>query len=131
MPETYELHQLLGYVKKVAETYNRPIVVPSELADMLVTVNSALDKLQSSGYQDAAPGAAIDRDVPADLFDYWDTVATARESYRSKVAYYFSGNTTEYSAQQIVDMTSRWLGEVELGMERAIRVGSQGDGDDG
>lgn len=131
MPETYEMYQLLGYVKKVVDTYGRPVVVPAELATMLTAVNAALDTLQASGYKDPAPDAVIPFDVPADLFNYWDAVATAREKYRANVTNYFSGETQSYSAQEVSDMISRWLGEIELGMARAIRVGSHGFGDDG
>ncbi len=131
MPETYELHQMLGYVKKVTDKYGRSIVIPSELADMITEVNTALDTLQSSGYTDPAPSEPIPFDVPAVLFNYWNAVATAREKYRSKVEYYFSGETTELSAKEVSGMISRWLAEVELGMARAIRVGSHGFDDNG
>ena len=43
MPETYEMYQVLKYVKKVVGKYGRPVVVPTELADMIATVNTALD----------------------------------------------------------------------------------------
>ena len=131
MPETYETYQLLKYVKKVVDKYGRAVVVPSELAKMLSAVNGALDTLLSSGYSDPASGEEIPFDVPSVLFDYWNSVATAREAYRSKVEYFFSGNTTEYSAEEVSAMIDRWLKEIEFGMDRAIRVGSYGDGDDG
>jgi hypothetical protein len=131
MPETYEMHQLLAYVKKVVDKYDRPVVMPTEFADMLTIVSSALDTLQASGYTDPAPGTSIPDAVPAVLFNYWNTVATAREEYRAKVSNYFSGETTEYTAKEVSAMITRWLGEIELGMARAIRVGSHGFEDDG
>jgi len=131
MPETYELHQMLGYVKKVVDKYGRSIVIPTELADMIVEVNSALDTLQAAGYTDPAPTEDIPLAVPDVLFNYWNAVATAREKYRAKVEYYFSGETTELAAKDVSGMISRWLGEVEMGMARAIRVGSHGFEDNG
>lgn len=131
MPETFEMHQLLEYVKKVVDTYGRPVVVPAEFADMLTAVNAALDTFQASGYSDPVLGEEMSLDVPPVMFQYWDAVATAREEYRSKVEYFFSGKTTEYSAQEVSIMIGRWLKEIELGIERAIRVGSHGFGDDG
>lgn len=131
MPETYEMYQLLGYVKKVVDKYGRPLTVPSEFADMLVEVNAALTELTATGFKDPAPGDSVPLDVPSDLFNYWNRVATARETYRSKVEYYFSGQTTELAAKDVSDMISNWLAETELGMARAIRVGSHGFGDDG
>jgi hypothetical protein len=127
MPETYEMYQVLKYVKKVVGKYGRPVVVPTELADMIATVNTALDDLES-GFTESEE---LPFDVPAELFTYWDTVATAREDYREKVSYFFSGKTTEYDADTVVNMIDRWLGEVEKGMKRAIKIGSHGDGDDG
>ena len=46
MPETYELKLLLEYVKKVVGTYNRPVVIPTELYTMVKTVNDALETLK-------------------------------------------------------------------------------------
>ena len=128
MPETYEMYQLLTYVKKVVDTYDRPVVVPTELADLVTTVNSALDDLEASGYQEPEE---LSFDVPAELFTYWDTVATAREDYRATVKYYFSGETIEYDVTTLSNMIERWLGQIEIGMQRAIKIGSHGAGDDG
>lgn len=128
MPETYEMYLLLKYVKKVVGTYQRPLVIPAELDKMVTTVNSALDTLESSGF---AEPEDLPLDVPHELFEYWDVVAAARESYRNDVQYYFSGNTTSLSAESVVTMLDRWIEQVEIGMKRAAKIGSYGDGDDG
>ena len=128
MPETYELYQMLKYVKNVVDKYGRSVIVPSELATMITKVNGALDTLDASGFSESEE---IIFDVPSELFTYWDTVATAREDYRSKVSFYFSGNTTEYDAGTLSNMIERWLREMKAGMQRAIKIGSHGDGDDG
>ncbi len=128
MPETYEMYQMLKYVKSVVGKYKRPVVVPSELADMVTTVNKALDDLAASGFTEPEE---LSFDVPAELFTYWDTVATAREDYRAKVNDFFSGETTSYEADALLTIVDRWLAEIETGMERAIKIGSHGYGDDG
>ena len=128
MPETFELSELLKYVKDIVEKYQRPIIVPSELAKMVETVNNALDELVGSGYVDEDELSA---DVPEPLFKYWDTVADARESYRNDVAYYFSGDTTVISAEDAVKMLQAWFDQVQLGVARAMKIGSRGAGDDG
>jgi len=128
MPETYEMYLLLKYVKEVVDKFERPIVVPAELANMVKTVNEALDELEASGYVDSEE---LSRDVPEELFAYWDKVATARETYRAETQYYFSGDTTEISAKQVSSMIDRWLEETELGMKRAVFIGSIGKDDDG
>ena len=128
MPETYELYQLLSYVKKVVDKYGRPLILPNELSDMVSEVNAALDDLKASGFVEPE---TLSFDVPDELFTYWDMVASAREKYRAKVEYYFSGNTTELSAEGISSIVGRWLKEIEVGMTRALKLGSVGDGDDG
>ncbi len=128
MPETFELHQLLSYVKKVVDTYDRAVVIPVELADMITTVNGALNDLEASGFEEPE---VMPFDVPPVLFTYWDTVATAREDYRAKVQYYFSGSTVSLDASTVSAYVGRWLAQVEIGMERAIKMGSHGFGDDG
>jgi len=128
MPETFELHQLLTYVKRVVDTYGRPVVVPAELGEMITSVNDALDELEASGFVEPEE---LSFDVPHDLFTYWDKVATAREKYRSEVQYYFSGETEEYTAKAVSKMIDRWLREIEIGIQRALKIGSDGHEDDG
>jgi hypothetical protein len=128
MPETYELLLLLQYVKKVVDKYQRDVVIPSELHTMVTTVNAALHKLEASGYVDAE---TLDPQVPEPLFEYWDIVAAARESYRNDVQYYFSGNTTTLTASQVSHMTGRWIEQIELGIKRAFFFATVGFGDDG
>ena len=128
MPETYELYLLIQYVKKVVDTYDRHIVVPSELGVMISAIEEALDTLDSAGYEEEED---LPLDVPQPLFEYWDTVATAREEYRQKVEYYFYGNTTSFTAKKVSRMTERWLSEIEKGVKRSFKFGSKGFGDDG
>jgi hypothetical protein len=128
MPETYEMYQLLKYVKKVVTTYKRPVTIPAEFAELVVKVNAALDDLEASSFTEPEE---LSVDVPSELFTYWDTVATAREEYRADVQYYFSGETHDYNASALDSMIERWLGQIEIGMERAVKIGSQGAGDDG
>ena len=128
MPETYELYQLLNYVKGVVGKYDRPVVIPAELGVMLDKVNDALDELNNSGYTDPED---LPDDVPVELFNYWDTVASAREEYRASVRLMFSGETVSLDASDVVDMITLWIEQIDLGMARALKIGSQGYDDDG
>ena len=128
MPETFEMYELLTYVKKVVDTYGRPLDIPAEFAEMISEVNTALDVLASGDLEEADE---LSFDVPPPLFKYWDTVATARENYRSKVEYYFSGAVTTLSAKKVSSMVTRWLDQIEVGIARAIKFGSHGFEDDG
>lgn len=128
MPETYELYLLMKYVKKVVDKYDRDVVVPSELAVMVSAIQDALDTLHAAKFEDPEE---LPYDVPQPLFEYWDAVATAREEYRSKVEYYFSGETTVYTGKEVSRICKRWLAEIEKGMDRAMKFGTKGYGDDG
>ena len=128
MPETFELSELLKYVLSVVKRFQRPLVIPSELGEMVDSVNDALAELLASGYEDPEE---LSNDVPGELFQYWDKVASARESYRNEVQYYFSGNTTEISAADAIDMLTKWYDQVQLGVARAMKIGSRGIDDDG
>mmetsp|Transcript_27642 Transcript_27642/g.39532 ORF Transcript_27642/g.39532 Transcript_27642/m.39532 type:complete len:1235 (+) Transcript_27642:139-3843(+) len=127
-PETFELKKLLEYVLSAVDKYKRSITIPEELGELVVAVGSALDTLDASGYADAKE---LPFDVPAELFTYWDSVATAREDYRNKTNYYFSGQTTELPAQDVNAMVKRWLQEIDKGIARMMYFGSRGAGDDG
>ena len=128
MPETYETYLLLKYVKNVVDKYERPVIIPDELYKMVTSVNEALEKLEESGYEDPED---LPYDVPKELFEYWDVVASARENYRNDVQYYFSGNTTSIESDEMSDMLDSWIDQVELGMARAMKFGSHGYEDDG
>jgi len=119
---------LLKYVHTVVKKYDRDVVVPLELGAMITTIESALDELQSSAYEDSFP---LPSDVPEPLFQYWDKTTTAREEYRAKVNYYFSGDTKTYTGAEVSKILDRWIEEVELGIERAHNFGTKGFGDDG
>jgi hypothetical protein len=128
MPETYEMYLLLKYVRDIVKTYKRGLIVPDELHVMVTTINNALDELEDSGYTDEE---VLPLDVPDDLFHYWDIVAAARESYRNDVQYYFSGNTTEIAAHNVVSMLDRWIHQSRAWSETCHANLIEGDGDDG
>jgi hypothetical protein len=118
----------LKYVKKVVDTYGRAVVIPDELDKMIGTVNDALTTLTKSGYKD---DEELSLHVPKPLFEYWDIVAAARESYRNDVQYYFSGNTTKVRATDVSDMVTLWIEQIEIGIERSFQFSTKGYGDDG
>jgi len=95
---------------------------------MVDAINDALAELEESGYEDSEE---LPEDVPEELFKYWDTVAAARETYRNDVQYYFSGDTVEISAEDAMLMLSNWYDQVQIGVDRAIKIGSKGIDDDG
>jgi hypothetical protein len=129
MPETYELKLLLQYVKSVVDKYQKDVIIPTELYTMVKTINKALRYLvEKSGFQEPEDPSV---DVPVPLFEYWDVVAAARESYRNDVQYYFSGNETALSAKEVSHMIGEWLEQIDLGIDRAFKFATEGYGDDG
>eukprot|EP00957_Ditylum_brightwellii_P212059 15366916-Ditylum_brightwellii.AAC.1 len=127
MPETYELDYMLRYIKSVLDKYNRPVILPVELSDLINQITMALDVLaenEGDGVLNEAVSEQVNITlVPSALFDYWDTVATAREYYREQTRVIFSGMTKEWPAAEISVILSRWINEVERGIERAMIIG--------
>uniref|UniRef100_A0A7S2MSQ6 Uncharacterized protein n=2 Tax=Helicotheca tamesis TaxID=374047 RepID=A0A7S2MSQ6_9STRA len=128
MPETYEMYLTLKYVKKVVDTYQRSLVIPIELSNLVGRIEDALSELLETGYTDPEE---LPADVPEELFNYWDVVAAAREDYRNDVQYYFNGTTVELEAEDVSTMLAGWIDQVELGMARARVIASRGVDDDG
>lgn len=126
MPETFELKVLLEYIRKATQKYDRPIIVPFELATLIDNITAALDELGDDEYMPSEPITSNDLKVPPKLFTYWDTVASAREDYRSTTTT-FSGETIEYSPKTLVAMIDRWIGQIDLGIARSLAIGSYGD----
>ena len=121
MPETFELKVLLAYIQKVSSRYQRGIKVPEELALLIERVSSALDVLDDTNINqlDFSNITA----VPTELFVYWDAVASAREMYRSQITS-FSGRTEVYSYTVISHIITRWLNQLDQGIQRATIIGS-------
>jgi hypothetical protein len=126
MPETFELKALLDYLLQATRRYRRPVVLPSELCELIESISKHLDALD--GFSDEVP---LKAKVPSELFDYWDGVATAREEYREKVKIRFSGLTSTLAAESMEITLERWLAEVDLGISRAMSMGTEGFANDG
>jgi len=128
MPETYELQQLLLYVKSVVDKYGRPVIVPEELGELVDAISTEMNTLLSSGFTEPEE---LSLDVPEVLFNYWNNVATARETYRSKTGLSFTGVTKSIAAADVSNLITQWLEQVEIGMARAMKIGSDGFGNNG
>ena len=79
MCETYELERLLTFLlEAMAERERASVDLPIEQAELMEQVVEALQSWCES-------------DDPERDFHYWDTVATARETYRARVRLGFDG----------------------------------------
>lgn len=124
MPETFELKVLLQYLSEATNRYRRAVIIPIELSDLIEEIQKSLDELGE--YPE--PSTWTD-EVPMELFNYWDRVATAREEYREQIRVTFSGNTTEILARDLSAMLHRWQDEVDRGIGRAMFFGTTGASD--
>lgn len=127
MPETYELVVLLRYIKRTVAKYNRTITIPTELYDMIATVNAALAKLRSDFRGDISRADNLGPAVPQVRFVYWDTVSKARELYREQTRVTFTGTTETLKADTVISILQAWLEEVEDGLSRAQHFGTSSD----
>jgi hypothetical protein len=127
MPETYELVSLLRYIQRTSLKYHEGVTVPVELHELIVTIQDNLAQL-SVTYSD---GDVLYPTVPPGLFRYWDAVATARELYRERTKVAFSGATIIITVDDLGQILDGWLHELEVGIERAMKFGTRGAGDDG
>ncbi len=126
MPETYELEIVLRYILATVDRYQRPLVVPVELSNLIDAIGLALDALSNFPLEQVNGTT-----VPSHIFSYWDTVASAREHYREKVRFSFLGATVTLSPELLATVVQRWIHEIEQGIERALVIGSHGYGDNG
>jgi len=126
MPETYELEMLIRYLLSAVSKFKRPFDVPAELGELIDAIRTAMDNLQ--GYDDVEN---LSKTVPASLFVYWDSVATAREEYRTSVKTGFSGKTITLTPDEVIPTLRAWIKEIDKGKARAFSFGSHGHGDNG
>ena len=126
MPETFELKALLQYLLDVARKYWRTVALPVEIVELVDAINKNLDGLGNIRVR-----RSMGSRVSPNLFTYWDNVATAREMYREKTKIAFSGDTINLRARDLKYILIRWIDQVDIGIERAMMVGTEGSGDDG
>jgi len=124
MPETFELKALIRYLLRSGKKYARDFEVPEELYLLFNTINENLSKMKDHGDILATTEA-----VPFELFSYWDNIATARETYRERTRITFSGRTSKMKYSSVVDSLESWVIEIDNGIDRAVRIGTEGRGD--
>ena len=104
----------------------------AQLKDLVDSIEIALDTLDNSGFSDELISQPeMNFTVPEELFSYWDSATTAREKFNKKVKYSFDGETHSYTPTELSVILKRWILHTEIGLERAMKISSLGDGDDG
>lgn len=107
-PETFELKRM---VKFITDNFDGDgeVVMPAEIAAYLDDVKAALDKYNAGELND---------------FEYWDTVASVRESYREKVKLYLSGEEVSVSRKHIAEVFNAFADKIDKGIEKAVAIGN-------
>lgn len=112
MSETFELKRNTDFLlEALADIDNLDVTVemPEEMAHLLENVNLALNSVLSGELTQ---------------FNYWDTVASARELYRQSVRFGISGIEAMVSLKQIRDVLSNFCVKIEQGISKAVELGN-------
>jgi hypothetical protein len=108
--ETYELERLLTFLlDAMAEKEDNSVDLPVEQVRLIWQVARELEVWRES--------ADSNRD-----YQYWDAVATARESYRQRVRLGFDGQTAALSFEKLAPVLTAFRAKVRTGIERALAV---------
>ncbi|QHE53653.1 cellobiose phosphorylase [Pontibacillus sp. HMF3514] len=102
MSETIELKRLLQFM--IDSGINSETVVPVEVYQLVQDVKDALQQNLSS-------------------FDYWNTVSSARESYRLKIQDHVDGKEEALSAFEVKELLQWFMDKVNTGIDKAKDYG--------
>ncbi len=109
LSETIELQRLLAFLLGMSNKYEVAISLPVEAMDLLNGTMDLLDAFDASTH-------------PERDFHFWDGTASAREDYRHKVRFGFSGETNSISAQELMVILERMHAKVTRGITRALSI---------
>lgn len=105
MSETFELLRLCEFVFEILNKFaDEKIKLPTELYDFYNKVNSCVDNYKSE-------------------FEYWDSVATARENFREITRYEISGETVETELKSFISSFEKYIDMIKKGIDKAIEFG--------
>jgi hypothetical protein len=105
--ETAELLRVVNYVIQACSKYEKKVLLPVEMADLMDSVETSL----AGGLTD---------------YEYWDAVSTAKEEYRLRIRYGIEGEERELSNKKIFDLFRKMKNKLETGMEKALSYAQEG-----
>jgi len=109
-PEVFELKRhlvfMLDALKELGLEETRKFKVPEEMYDFLKAIDLILKKQSKvlSGKRD---------------FYYWDNAVAAKEKYRERVKFGFTGNEKSLSIHETVEMLNIFLSKIETAIKKA------------
>lgn len=107
--ETAELLRIVEFVIQKSSKYDRSVILPVELGELLKTTEELLDKNLLGGLSD---------------FNYWDLTTTAKEAYRKEIRYGISGNELTFTSKEILNIFNKLSKKIHQGTEKALGYGS-------
>ncbi len=108
LAETYELLRLIQFLDSIGWQHDLPsLELPIELLKLLREIVRQLQQHTAS--------ADLQRD-----FTYWDTVSTARETYRASIRLGLSGETQAISRRELTEALALFAAKLRSGVQRAF-----------
>jgi hypothetical protein len=115
MPETYEMLRIIRYGKSVFTRFSeKSIDFPVEFVDFMNSIQGTLDTYLASSQQQTYD------------FTLWDTMNTARETYRAATVATFSGKTTTLDAAFMKGLFEDMEERTQIGMKKALGTTENG-----
>jgi hypothetical protein len=112
--ETYELERLLSFLlETMAEKGEQGVDLPVEQVELMEQVVEALQ-------------VSCESDDPHRDFQYWNVVATARETYRARVRLGFDGQRESLPFDQLEPVLTAFRAKVRTGIQRAVEMNRGG-----
>lgn len=110
MAETYELLRWIIYLQEVSTTYPSQVVkIPQEAFDLLNELLHQINVSRNSTDE-------------AKVYKYWDSISTARETYRERTRRGFVGTEQPISCKDLGIILDSYREKVVEGVNRAIEL---------
>ncbi|WP_379158265.1 cellobiose phosphorylase [Paenibacillus sp. sgz5001063] len=115
MSETFELKRMIVFMLEVldsneegAGTSGLSVKLPTEMSLLLEQVHHAVTAVLAG---------------ELGQFEYWDTVASARESYRERIRFGITGEEQPVNLTVIREALGQFLSKLNIGIEQAVELG--------
>ncbi|WP_342479622.1 cellobiose phosphorylase [Paenibacillus sp. FSL F4-0097] len=112
MSETFELKRTVVFLLDVlngAENVQGAVKLPEEIAELLEAVYHAVTAVLAG---------------EVEQFNYWDTVASAREAYRASIRFGITGVESAVTLEHIREALSKFLVKIDEGINKAVEMGN-------
>lgn len=114
MAETYELQRLLEYLEDVFTKYDKQVLLPVELDNLLVALVDCFNRYLK--LNEMKSPQSTDRII------FWKERTSALESYREAVNLSMSGEVKTYSSENLLEAIKVLLRVVKLGCNQAWNI---------